>query len=360
MSSRAVSGPHKPTLIETMLNKLPVPYVVACAIFALAVGPLGQFTALLLDTRSIQLAVRYTFQTDYTGASYNSLPAAVIATLSFLLLVFFAPFQVRKIRETIITAEQDLAPLQQGETYDRVFNWASSGPYPILLAVPFFVFGFYYLFYSLPQEQGLGLGPLYLAYIILASILASLAFVSFVWIYSSSLWGLYNFGRQQLRLEPYLKDRILGLRPVGRISLALTRSYFIALTLLVLTVLITPDVASIILTIATVGLGIGFFFLPLKTCHDKLVETKRKAQRDIGQELLALTGENPGDHQSNDMSNELLDIKRLMILQMAQERVQSIPGWPLETAVLGRFTVLLVSVSAALLSRVIISLLRIP
>lgn len=352
-------GPHSPSLLEQGLNSLHLPYAIACALLAILIGPIGQFIALVLDTHNISIAANDSFGIGFSGSPYPTFLVAILANLAFLLLLFFGPYLIRYVRVAIVNAEQDLAPLQpEGEDmYDHVFRWLSIRSFPVLLSPPFFLFSIYYLYYSL-APQGLGFGIIYLAYVLLASALSALAFSTFIWTYATALLGLYNFGKLPLNLKPYIKDRMLGLGPVGSLSLALTRSYFLGVLLLALTVLVSPDPASLALTIAIIIMGVAFFFLPLKTCHDKLVDAKSRVQGEISNEISALMTTRNAPSTTADYSG-LADIKSIMILQIAEQKAHSIPAWPLDTPALGRFTVILVSVSAALISRVIISSLRI-
>lgn len=351
-------GPHSSSILEQGLNSLHLPYSLACALFAILIGPIGQFIALVLDTHNISTAANDSFGIAFSGVPYPTFPVAVLANLAFLLLLFSGLYLIRYVRVAIVNAEQDLAPLQpEGEDmYDHVFRWLSIRSFPVLLSLPFFLFSIYYLYYSL-IPQGSGFGITYLAYVIIASTFSALAFSTFIWTFATALLGLYNFGKRPLKLKPYINDRMLGLGPVGSLSLALTRSYFLAALLLAFTVLISPDPASLALTIAIIVMGILFFFLPLKTCHDKLSDAKSKIHGEISDELSALM-RTRDDRSTTDVSNGLTDIKSIMILQMAEERARSIPAWPLDTPALGKFTLILVSVSAALISRVIISYLR--
>jgi len=84
-------------------------------------------------------------------------------------------------------------------------------------------------------------------------------------------------------------------------------------------------------------------FSPLKSCHQKLSEAKRKAQAEIGEELAALL-DSKGNATMTNVASGVTDMKKL-IVSVAEERVRSILEWPLDTSTLGRFTVTLVSIS---------------
>jgi len=97
---------------------------------------------------------------------------------------------------------------------------------------------------------------------------------------------------------------MLGLRPVGAMSLALTRSLFLIVLFQVLTVYISPDPVSLTLIATTIALGAVLFFLPLKSCHEKLSDAKRKAQGEISEELSTLL-DSKGNATSTDLAGGL-------------------------------------------------------
>jgi hypothetical protein len=239
--------------------------------------------------------------------------------------------------------------------YDRIFRGISAQSYPVILSIPFFLLIVYYLYFSL-IPRGLNPSGVYLAYVVFSAAFSALSFATYIWIYATALWGLYKFGKQQLNLKPYYNDRMLGLRPVGAMSLAPTRSFFLIVLYQVLTVYISPDPVSLALIATTIALGAVLFFLPLKSCHEKLLDAKRKAQGEISEELSTLL-DSKGNLTTTDVASGIADMKKLMILSMAEERARSIPAWPLDTSTLGNFTVILVSVSGALISSVIVTFL---
>lgn len=353
-------GPHLPSFLEQGLNSLRLPYPVACAVFAILIGQTGQFIALLLDIQNVSLALRLSFGVAFSGTIYPTLPAGIIANATFFLLLFLAPYLTRYVRIAILRAEPDLAPLQPEEgAYDQVFSLVSARSLPaLIISGLFFFFSIFYLYYAL-LPQGVNFGIIYITYVFLASILSGLAFGTFFWVYSTSLLALYNFGKKSLNLKSYVKDRMLGLRPVGSISLALTRSYFLAVLLLALTVFISPDPESITLTLAMIILGIVLFFLPLRSCHEKLLDARSKARIEISERFISIAQASRDAVSTLDVSREVADIRSIMILRTMDEKAQSIPPWPLDTSGIRNFTVILLSVSAALISRVIISSLKI-
>ena len=62
----------------------------------------------------------------------------------------------------------------------------------------------------------------------------------------------------------------------------------------------------------------------------------------------------PPDHDPSGLA----DVRGLVLLDIAERKVSSIPTWPFDTQILGRFALAMVSLVAAVLARIILYVLR--
>ena len=62
-----------------------------------------------------------------------------------------------------------------------------------------------------------------------------------IWNYVATIWGVHRVGREALRLRPAVEDPMLGLRPLGSLSLGATFYYFGALAIIIAEVTLSPD-----------------------------------------------------------------------------------------------------------------------
>ncbi len=115
------------------------------------------------------------------------------------------------------------------------------------------------------------LGPWDMAPFLVDLVLIFCRFVityTFVWTYFASIVGLARVCRHPLRLQPYHRDRLLGTRPLGQLSLSLAATFLIGLALSALWVATgnrSPFLFAIAMGVAIVGLVL--FFLPLYAVH---------------------------------------------------------------------------------------------
>ena len=101
-----------------------------------------------------------------------------------------------------------------------------------------------------------------------------------IWNYVATIWGVHRIGREALRLRPAFEDPMLGLRPLGSLSLGATFYYFGALAIIIAEVTLSPDPfrpAYLAFLILLILFGAGLLFLPLVSIHRLMVAEKRRA-----------------------------------------------------------------------------------
>jgi hypothetical protein len=204
-------------------------------------------------------------------------------------------------------------------------------------------------------------GPLSLVYLFIAYPIWFIIICTFIWVYFSSIRGLYELGRGQLRLKSYEEDRMLGVRPIGSLSLSFALSYFGAIGLLALIPLILAPNASpsflVVLIVLTIW-GIFVFFLPLQAIHAKMSDSIRVEQRSLLQKLKRFQipedpPENPVEATLTDLRQELRRLVGILTIDVDRREVGSISSWPFDTNIIGKFLGILLTIAVIILSRYI-------
>ena len=175
-------------------------------------------------------------------------------------------------------------------------------------------------------------------------------FGSFIWVYFSSLWGIYKLGNEPLNLKSHYEDRMLGVRPIGSISLTLFAAYSSVLVLGSIALLLSPDLLGTAALIVMVVFGVAMFFIPLNSVHKTMVEQKRSQIVKVQQEFIRLT--NSATEQIPDRAEKILgQLRDTQILQINRDYVSRLPTWPFDTPILGKFAAIALSVAAILISK---------
>src|SRR2546422_697990 len=195
--------------------------------------------------------------------------------------------------------------------------------------------------------------------LLVAYAVATLGLSSVVWPYWSISRGIHRFGGAALALRPYFEDAFLGLKPVGSLALSVASAYFgfIALFLFILAASPTSPTLGDIVGVGgflsgLIVLGVLLFFLPLRRLHHRMI---REKHREVGglREKLAPVFQEPVQ------AGPLRDIGHLFRLDMMDRKVSSMALWPFDLRVLGRLSVIALSVTAILISAIVGLLLRI-
>jgi hypothetical protein len=110
--------------------------------------------------------------------------------------------------------------------------------------------------------------------------------------------------------------------------------------------------------------GIFIFFLPLQAIHSKMSASKRVEERGLLQRLkrLQIAEDPPGgpvETTLTDLRQELRRLAGILTLDVERREVGSIPSWPFDTNIIGKFTAILISLAVIILSRYIAIVLHI-
>ena len=180
-----------------------------------------------------------------------------------------------------------------------------------------------------------------------------LAIAGFVWVYVASVEGLYDLGREKLNLRSFYDDSMLGLRPLGALSLQLSYVYFLGVTFGALGVLTSPnpsDLRILGLVLASAVLGIVFFFFPLQSVHRLMVEAKQRELSSFRSELRRLRSRPDSTTEERRVVAELRDA---LTLDMIRAEIAAIPTWPVDTTIMGKLATVVIAVVGLVVAQII-------
>lgn len=330
---------------------IPLPYALSCVIVAALIGPPAQLLSLYLDTRNINEAFARNAINNGLGIDplLNTSPlTGNIASFVYFIFIALSLYGTRFMRTRIVAMEKKLLEISPSEeTYHRAFGGIIKTKFTILLVailVPVYA----------PVQMSVYSGYAYLIFSLIGVPLQGIAGFTFFWMYFRSLWGIYKFGREPLKLKPYYEDRMMGLRPLGSLSLTLALYFFLVwgAVFVVVNVLLPTSIGSIAVGLGFIVLGAVMFFLPLTNIHGKMREEKLREQGLIDKKFIQMRNAlnlegGPNSMEYQKMANEMI------AFDIVQRRVASIPTWPFDTSIIQRFVAIVLSVTAILLSRLI-------
>jgi len=341
--------PEGSTPIEWLVNLVHLPYALGCLFWTILLRVGGPLIARYVDTSDPNATL-----TVVLDPSLSLWQAIANLVLNLVLLPFLLIFLVRFMRLKLVQSEPELSAIspQGAETLHKVFGGLSRLLPPILIGAA--LLGLFVIPGGTPSVKGSGGNPTLADLFELGSTLFNgFSLGSFLWVYLSSLRGLHKLGGGALRLRAVSEDPMLGLRPLGSISLSLAGAYFAVVFLGTITLLILPfgfsDVALLLIFLVA---GIVMFFLPLNNIHRRMQQAKRLEQSRIREQFnqLANSADSPVHEDSRDA---LTRIEKLLVVHILDRKVSAVPTWPFDTGILGRFFAITLSVAAILIARII-------
>ncbi len=347
-----MTGKDNFTLVERTISWLPLPYWGSCFLIAVLMGPPMQFLGALVDTSSLDKAFSLTFNTGFSSSfsvAISSAQGIAVQTI-WTLTLFVMPYMPRFMRLKLQSYEADLVPISpEGTgTLQKAFGGIYRLRPAVVVSAVIGVFSLPYIYFQASQIPGAAT----LLYLTISNVFVSLVFGTFIWVYFRSLWGLYKFGKEPLKLTPRDEDSMLGVRPIGSISLSLFFSYILIIGFTALGLLVSPDPLSLSLVLVLALLGGFMFFLPLNSIHKKMLGEKQSETKKMIQKISQVS--RGSDYSANHRTEDLLQsIRDLQVLQMQKEILSRVQTWPFDTGILGRFAAVILSVTAILLSRLI-------
>ncbi len=353
--NRAVAVPESRTLVERIVGVFRLPYPLGSLVLAALIGPPGAMLVAYSQTLNLDSALSETVYlfTGNVPSSEGSLATAII----FLLFAYLL-YAIRYMRSSVSRNEENFSPLLADgtESYRRAFG-------PTLRLLPPLVLSFLLVIAVIPSAlQGNSIfftSPVAEVFFFVAFPVAFYIFSTFVWVYFSSIRGLHELGKKTLNLRPYIEDPMLGVRPLGSLSLSFALVYFAGLIILAVDIIVNtsfPLIEGVIMA-ALICTGVAFFFLPLNTIHQKLVEVRRREMaalrirfKETRESSEHITPAGPNTSLS-DLKETMTQLTNVLIFDVSKSEVNSIPAWPFDTTILSKFAVVLFSVTAIVISR---------
>ena len=352
-------GPERPTLAERFVKLFPLPYAAACLLVTILVGPPLQFLVIYLGTFDLAKTIAIVVTSVYTTTSFQigTIPVwqGVTSQVIWSTTVFALLYMTRFMRRKIANSEVELQSISpQGEAaLHRAFGRISRTPMVLPIAAAFFSLSILPLY---DQMQAYASLPA-VGWSVASNLVVSLIFATFIWVYFRSLWGLHLLGKESLRLKPHYEDPMLGVRPVGSITLSLFFALFLVGGLSTLSLVMSQDVVGIVILFALVSFGTLMFFLPLLSIHERMVQEKRSQQKLVLGRFSELT--TASSKSESHLEKKIDRLTELLTFQALKDQITTLPTWPLDIGILSRFLAVILSVTAILISRIIAVILQI-
>lgn len=362
-STKKKTESFRPTLFENMLILSRIPYELGIVLVAVFVGPLGNFLYLYSVSNNAVNALYGALISLNAGESgfveaIQSNWYSVAGNLLWYTFLFYVVFITRYLRMRLVKAEPDLVSLapEGEETVHGLFRIVSKAiPQIVIMCIFLFVYAT-----SVPELIGRGeLTALSTPIYILRSLLRSLMFGSVLWLYCASLWGLYRFGKQSLKLKSYHEDPMLGTNSLGSLSFSFSSAYFLGLALFAAQMILgglagSTALVNVIAILILVPVGIALFIAPLVSTHNRMVEAKKAEIASTGKLLSDLINRVGKPAKKNNRN-----MIELLALETTERKVMSIRTWPFENPLMGKLALIAISVAATLIARIVQILLRI-
>jgi hypothetical protein len=330
-----------------------LPYSVGCLIAAVVAGGPGSFLVFYLGSFSLEDAWSKTVSVSvlsiYPISQQVPVPQGVVEVSVSTLALFVDMYLTGYLRRKVLASEPMLSPLSPGgETaYRRAFGLVAS-----TIGSLFFTLVFFFLYF--PARAMITSGPVSLLGMVILTSIANAIYGAAFWVYLSSLWGVYRFGRERLNLKRFYEDRMLGLRPLGQLVVSSALTFSGAITITLGASLITGEVSSIAINLAIVALGVAMLFLPLRGIHRRMVEVKEEEEGTLSsrsKELLTtVKNEGTGNGKSLSEIEELVELQRFQVLRAEASRISE---WPFETRSAERLIAILLAIFTVLLARLL-------
>lgn len=358
-------GPERVTFLERFVTSFHIPFYWGCLLLAFFFGPPGAILSVYVQTYNLDEAIARTVHLFFG----MQLPVwqGVAGLCLLLVILFYFLYMIRYMRLKLVAAESLLLSLspEGEETFHKVFGGVSRLGPPIVIDVILIVFFLLQAVSEVPVNFVVfGTAPANLVFIVVSFPLWFLIFGTFAWVYFSSILGLHKLGKKPLKLKSIYEDRMLGVRPIGSLSLSLTFTYLAGLSILTLVpIVVWPNTSSPsytwLLSVLAL-LGVVFFFFPLNTIHKKMLDVKHREQ-EAYRKLFSKAIQKQTESRTQVSESSLSDIREVLIrlttlltVGITKEEAAAIPTWPFDTPILGRFSAMILSIITILIANIIL------
>ncbi len=351
---------HGLTLTERLLGLLPLPFAIGALILAAFLAEFGDMLGVYLDTWDLnEVLARLP-----PGPPWLVAVQVALAVALFFLIIWAA----RYLRRQVVAAEDDILPLLPGgeETYHAAFGRISRYGPPLLIGAVLF------LILALPGGLPPG-GPLTGVFNLSVALLLFPLIGAFIWVYLRANVGLYILGKGSLNLKAYHEDPMLGLGPLGSLSLALALPFLGVTAMGALVISVTP---SLLLQTFPVGLvavlaviGVVMFFFPLYAVHVLMGRERERVRASVHRQAVEWVRKadaperEASDATPSDMMpllarlNEVLArLNEASFLERAEGEIAKVHDWPFDTRIIGRLAAFALTIVVVLFARYIATL----
>jgi hypothetical protein len=179
---------------------------------------------------------------------------------------------------------------------------------------------------------------------------------TFLWVFVSSMYSMYQIGKLPLNLKHYTEDRTLGLKPFGTTCLHIIAVYVVVI-LLSFPLFLDQSLPVVIGSTIFLALGLPFFLISLLSLRAKLIETKRERQKWITSrhsELVHKIERDPNILIDGGVANELVAIAQI------EKDIQQIHQWPFDHATPGKLaTIVMLPIAVTVLAEYLPRIFRV-
>lgn len=328
-----------PTFVEKLIKRLPGPYFFKCLTFWIIFGTPGMVLTRYLDTLN--------FQTVVELFGVISAQNVIIFSLANFVMPLYAFYGINHMRMKIADTMPQLKQVAvEGTLIEKIFASISKLLPSMVLAVFFAALSIV----SLPGQTQHVVGILSFIVKVVGFIVSMIAYGTFVWMYVSSVRGLYRLGREHLRFSSFYEDKHLGMKSFGSVSLSLAWVYFLGIGLVFFSFSPLPFTLLAAL-FGLIALGIVLFFLPLHEVHVKMKKEKLAVEKALGKRLHQLVETLESNKED---TNEVTD---LVAFQIIDQKVSSISVWPFDTVTLSWFSAIIITVLGSIITRYLLGFL---
>ena len=296
--------------------------------------------------RPVAITLRLLSFADVDSAIVLSVKPTPWAVAAYVNATLLALWGCRSLASELHAIQPSISRLTvgEGEDADRPIRGFDSivGPLGLTTAMTFIGVGL-----SVPQfgwRVALLSAPI--------SFLFELPLLTYFWTYLSLLVGLDRLGHHRLALDPTPGDRTLGLRPVG--GIAFTGFWVFSAGLAPILIVSASSIVFLVLNLAFFLAGVGLFLLSLSRLHSQMAAAKQR-HLELARRLYAEAYE-PLEHAPTVRTLQE-QTPLLSAAEALEKRSSTIQEWPFDEALTGRIAIVVTTVVATVVARIILDAL---